>query len=88
MAAYPAWISPFGRFPPALCGTDPQVSHSDQVVSRYRQGKVPIDLLDTSVTSLAEQANRLEPAKYLFNPLTELLTCGVAAVSSGAVVNG
>ena len=88
MAAYPAWISPFGRFPPALCGTDPQVSHSDQVVSRYRQGKVPINLLNTSVTGLAEQANRFEPAEDLFNSFAELLTCRVAGVPGGSTVNG
>jgi hypothetical protein len=73
-AAYSARISPFGRFHPALCGTDPQVSHSNQIVSRYCQGKVPIDLLDTSVTSLAEQANSLEPAEDLVDSIRKCTT--------------
>ena len=88
LADYLALLAPFGRSSLVLRGTDPQVSHSDQIVSRYCQGKVPVDLLNSSVAGLAELAGGFQPTEDFFYPLAELLAHGVATVPSGATVNG
>ena len=80
-------LAPFGRSFPALRGTDPQISHSDQVVCCYCQGEVPIDLLNPSITGFAEQTNCFEPAEDLFNPLAELLARHVAGVPGSTAID-
>ena len=46
-------IMPWARYAPRLGSTQTQVSHSNQVIGRNRQGKVPRDLLGASVASLS-----------------------------------
>ena len=64
-----------------------QVSHTNQVVGRAREGKDPIYFQRSAMPHLAQQCNRLQPAKALFDALPFLLADVVARVLRGAPIN-
>ena len=80
-------LSPTEHVYPVSGDTDPQVSHSDQVVGNYRQGEVPVDFPDPSVAGLAKQADCLEPAENLLYSFAELLTYCITAMPGGAAID-
>jgi hypothetical protein len=79
----------------AECGDSPidssgdwlQVTHSHQVVGRGREGEGPTDSGDSTMTSLAQSGDRLEPAEDLFHSYAPLLAEQVAGVASAASVD-
>src|ERR1700690_1672045 len=79
------------NYPPGLlCRNRPghQVSHAPQVVGRASEGKQPVHHQGSAMTYLAQQGNRLQPAKTFFDALPFLLTDGVARVSGGSRIDG
>ena len=63
-------------------------SHSDEIVSCGGQGEVPIDFLNPPVSGLSQIADHLDPAKGLFNALSNLDARLVAFVTRRSAING
>ena len=64
-----------------------QISHSHQIVGRSGEGEHPTDSGDSTMTSLAQAGDRLEPADDLFHSLAAPLAEQVAGMASAASVN-
>ena len=64
-----------------------QVAHSHQVVGRGREGKGPTDSCDSTIMSLAQAGDRLEPAEDLFHSFAAPLAELVAGMASAASVD-
>src|SRR5258708_33237335 len=79
-----AWVR---RSPIDSGGNRQQVTHSHQVVGRGREGEGPNNPGDSTMTSLAQAGDRLEPAEDLFHSFAPQLTESVAGVASAASVD-
>src|ERR1700689_2752244 len=64
-----------------------QVSHAYQVVGGARERKDPIHLQRSAMPNLAQECNRLQPAKAFFDALPFLLADAIALVLRGAPIN-
>src|SRR5271170_4688501 len=64
-----------------------QIAHPDQVVGCGGKGEGPTDPGDSTMTSLAQSGDGLEPAEDLFHSLAPPLTERVAGMASGAAVD-
>src|SRR5712691_2961541 len=64
-----------------------QLPHSYQVVSGGREDEAPVHSFSTAMAQLAQQADRLQPTKDLFNPFALPLADLVAVVARGAAVD-
>src|SRR5271156_3983483 len=64
-----------------------QIAHPDQVVGCGGKGEGPTDSGDSTMTSLAQSGDGLEPAEDLFHSLAPPLTERVAGMASGAAVD-
>src|SRR5271166_5059239 len=64
-----------------------QIAYPDQVVGRQREGEHPADPSQTTVASLAQAANGLDPAEDLLNPFAFLLANQIARMTSRALVD-
>src|SRR5690348_14586327 len=60
-----------------------QIPHPDQVVGRQRDGEHPAHLGETTMTSLAQPRDGLEPGVDLFDSFALLLTDSVARMAYG-----
>src|SRR5215469_7377757 len=58
---------------------DAQVSHAHQIVGGAGEGKDPVHFADSAMSNLAQECNRLQPAKAFFDPLSFSLTDGYPA---------
>ena len=85
LSRVPAGLEPWS--PAALTRNGLQVSNSNQVVSRCREGEHPSDALQASMSSLAHQPDGLDPTKDLFHPLAFSLSDRVARMSGRAAVD-
>src|ERR1700674_412236 len=64
-----------------------QISHSHQIVGRSGEGEHPTDSGNSTMTSLAQSGDGLEPAEDLFHSFASPLTEQVAGVPSAAPVD-
>src|SRR5213594_4885896 len=71
----------------ASCRTLRQVPDAHQVVDRQAEDEHPPDAPAAAVARLPKQADGLEPAEDLFDPLALLLTHLVAGVARGAPID-
>src|SRR5271157_1290629 len=67
------------------CGRE--VSHAHQIVGRAGEAEDPIHLAYSTMSQLAHQRNRLQPAEAFFNSLPLSLAQGISGVPSGAPIN-
>src|ERR1700674_3999175 len=65
-----------------------QLPHSHQIVSCGGEDEDPVHARRAAVAQLAQQPDRLQPTKDLFNPFTLLLTDLITLVAGGASVDG
>jgi len=82
------FLSILDALTPVLLSGDPEISHSDQVVCRECQGKVPVDLSDSPMSGFPEIADGLDPAKRLFNPFADAKTDAVAIMPGCTAIYG
>src|SRR5467141_3867850 len=71
-----------------LSGDLGQISNADQVISCGREDEDPVDAFATAMAQLAQQADRLQPTKDLFDPFAFLLTDLITGMSGSATING
>src|SRR5947199_9958179 len=71
----------------ASCRTLRQVPDAHQVVDRQAEDEHPPDAPAAAMARLPKQADGLEPAEDLFDPLALLLTHLVAGVARGAPID-
>ena len=64
-----------------------QIAHPHQVVGGQSEGKHPTHSVHSAMASLAQPANRLEPAENLLDPFALALADCVARVPGGALVD-
>src|SRR5467141_4490910 len=75
--------------PEALyCLDGHQLPDSYQVVSGGGEDEDPVDAFGAAMAQFAQQADRLQPTKDLFDPFALLLTDLITAVTGGATING
>src|SRR5215471_12092456 len=67
------------------CGS--QVSHAHQIVGSAGKGKDPVHFVDPTMSNLAQERNRLQPAKAFFNPLSLSLTDDISRVPRSTAIN-
>src|SRR5215469_7667911 len=60
-----------------------QISHADQVIGGTGQAEDPIDLQGSAMSYLAQQSDRLQPAKAFFDSFAFLLADCVSHVPRG-----
>src|SRR5258708_23584555 len=65
-----------------------QRAHTDQVVCRSGEEKVPIHAIPAAMTELAQPADGFPPAEDFFNTFSRPLTDGVAGMSRRPSVQG
>src|SRR5882672_12547743 len=70
-----------------LSGDLGQISNTDQVISRSREDEDPVDAFAAAVPQLAQQADRLQPTKDLFDPFALPLTDLITRMPSGTTIN-
>src|SRR5215510_10984889 len=64
-----------------------EIPHSHEIVSSSSKRRLPRDSFQSAMTSLTQHANRLDPAKHLFDSLPFLLTHVVAIMARRAAIN-
>jgi len=64
-----------------------RVSHADQIVSRTGKGKDPIYLAHSTMSHLAHERDRLQPAEAFFDPLPLSLADGITRMTPRATIN-
>jgi hypothetical protein len=65
-----------------------QISHTHQIVGSTREGEDPIYLAYSTMSQLAQQRNRLQPAEAFFDTLPLRLADGIARVPGRSPING
>lgn len=77
-----------GRSFGALCPRNREISQTHQVVGRYRQGEIPVNLGHAPVAGLAQIADGLDPTEHLLDALADAQTQRIARMARGATIDG
>ena len=81
-----SFLALFWRWAQSGRGSD-QIAYPDQIVGGQREGEHPADPSQTTVASLAQAADRLDPAEDLLNPFAFLLTDQITRMTSRALID-
>src|SRR5947209_18890684 len=87
----PLFLGVRTHFSPELCGTNcqrEQVPHPDQVIGGGREGENPSNTEDTTMSRLAQQGHRFDPAKHFLDALPFAHADLIAVMARRAAVNG
>src|SRR5947209_339693 len=87
----PLFLGVQTHFSPELCGVNcrrEQIPHPDQVIGSGREGEDPSNTENTTMSGLAQQGHRFEPAKHFLDALPFPHADLIAVMTPRAAIDG